>query len=330
MLKNLLTLTFLSVLVFFQGCSSKQYFEPEDTSSIDIDLHDVDSKIIDFHANGATLENQGFISVNGVSKLTLDEGFKFLNQNGNIVLSANDDGILHVNQNGTKETIKFEKNVVSASIDKGLIAFILIDNSLGLYDIAEKKVVLKEYASFSMLNDTRIASPIFLNSLILYPTLDGKVVIVDKMKRILYKTINLDPNGDINNIIYINALGNTLIAATNNKVFSFVNGRVTTISQEVKAITTNDTDIFVATLDGRIIKYNQNLKELASQKFKFANFYALAYGRSLYALESQGYLIELDNTLENYAIYDFSFDEDDKTFSLKNKIYFEDSYIILD
>jgi len=331
MIKNLFTLIVFSSIILFQGCSSKQYFEPENTSSIDIDVYDIDSKIVDFHTTGATLDDHGFISVDGVSSLTLDEGFRFLNQNKSITLSTNDDAILQVRYNDTKkEKIQFSKNIVSASIEQGLIAFILIDNSIGLYDMETKKIVLKEYLTPSILNDTRIASSLLLNSLFLFPSLDVKVVIVDTTNRAIYKTINLDPEGDINNIIYINALGNTLIAATNNKVFTFANGNVKTVSEDVRDITANDKNIFVATLDGRIIKYDQNLKELASQKFKFAKFYALAYGKNdLYALESQGYLIKLDSDLNKYNVYDFSFDDEDKVFSLKNKIYFEDSFIIL-
>jgi len=330
MLKGFYSLVAVSALLLFQGCSSKQYFEPEDTYSIDIDIYDTESKIVDFHASGATLDNNGFISNEGISTLTLDEGFRFLNQNNSIVLSTNDEAILQVRYaDGKKESIQFDKNIVSATISENLIAYVLIDNTIGLYDIQAKKPVLKEYLTLSMLNDVRIASPIFLNSLVLFPSLDGKVLIVDKNRKTIYKTINLDPQGDINNIIYLHALGNTLVAATNNKLFSFSDGQVTTISQEIRSITANDDSIFVATLDGKIIKYNKNLKELASQKFKFAKFHALAYGRSLYALESQDYLIELDSKLENYVIYDFSFDEEEKVFSLKNKIYFEDSFIIL-
>jgi hypothetical protein len=330
MLKTLLSLALLSTILLFQGCSQKKYFEPEDTSSINLHVYDVESKITDFHPTGATLENQGFISKEGISKLSLDEGFKFLNQNDGIILSANDTGILQIINNGKKKNIQFEKNIISATIDKNLISYIMIDNSIGIYDLKTKKSVLKEYFTPSMLNDVRIASPIFLNSLILFPTLDGKIIIVDKAKKIIYKTINLDPKGKVNNIIYLNALGNTLIAATNNKVFTFANGITKTVSEDVRDIMANDKNIFVATLDGRIIKYDQSLNKLASQKFKFAKFYALAYGKKdLYALESQGYLIKSDSNLDKYTVYNFSFDDDDKVFSLKNKIYFEDSFIIL-
>jgi hypothetical protein len=331
MRNTILILSLTIFVVFFQGCSSKKYFEPEDTSSISIDVYDIESTIVDFHASGATLENNSFISKKGVSTLTLEEGYKFLSQNDQIVLSTNDNGVLMVDYGDSKiKKIEFEKNVISAAIDGNLIAYLLIDNSIGLYDLDQDRFVLKEYLTVSVLNDTRIATPIFLNSLILYPTLDGKVIIVDKAQKAIYKTINLDPQGDVNNIIYLEALGNTLIAATNNKLFTFLDGRVKTVTHEIRDIAVSNENIFVATLDGTIIKYDQSLTELASVKFKFAKIFALSFGTELYALESQDYLIKMDKDLSNYTVYDFSFDEDEKVFSLDNKIYFENSYLIFE
>lgn len=325
-----LSLTLLSLfLILFSGCSSKKYYEPEETYDVTIDTYDTGAEIIDFHSNGATLANNRYITKAGISKAMLEEGFRFLSEDEDTIISTDDNGVLAVTTNGKTEKIQFDKNIVAASADRGLIAFILIDNSIGLYDLKEKKIVFKNYFNLSILNDIRIASPIFLNTLILFPTLDGKVVIVDKLRRSVYKTINLDPKSDVNNIIYLKAQGSTLIAATDNKLFTFVNGIVKTLSEDIRNVASNETSIFVATLDGRIVKYDMLLQKQAETKFQYANFYALAYGDNLYALESQDYLIRLDDNLENYEVYEFSFDEEDKVFAIDETIYFEDSYIVL-
>jgi len=317
------------VLILFSGCSSKKYYEPEESYSASIDEYDTGAEIVDFHSNGATLGNNHFITKEGISKAQVKEGFRFLSQDEDTIISTNDKGVLAVTRNGKTEEIKFEKNIVAASTDRGLIAYLMIDNSIGLYDLKEKKTVFKNYFNISILNDIRIASPIFLNTLVLFPTLDGKVVIVDKLRKTVYKTVNLDPKSDVNNITYLKAMGNTLIAATNHKLFSFVNGVVKIVSEDIRNVTASEKAIFVATLDGRIVKYDKLLKKQAETKFQYANFYALAYGDNLYALESQDYLIKLDDSLENYEVYDFSFDEEDKVFSMDNTIYFEDSFIVL-
>ena len=328
-MKNLGLILLSSVLIIFTGCSSKKYYEPEETYSVTIDEYDTGAEIVDFHSNGATLGNNQFVTNKGISTLKLEEDFRFLTQEEDTVISTNDNGVLAVTKDGKTEKIQFEKNIVAASTNRGLIAFIMIDNSIALYDLKEKKTVFKNYFNLSMLNDIRIASPIFLNTLVLFPTLDGKVVIVDKLRKAVYKTVNLDPKSDVNNITYLKAIGSTLIAATNNKLFSFVNGVVKIVSEDVRSVTSNDKSIFVATLDGRIVKYDHLLKKQGETKFQYANFYALAYGDHLYALESQDYLIQLDDNLENFEVYDFSFDEEDKVFTIDDTIYFEDSYIVL-
>jgi len=328
-MKKSILLVSIFIAILFQGCSSKKYYEPETTYDSNIAVYDLGSTMTDINSDGATLDNGKFVSTEGLSSEYLEEGYKFLNKNNGVLLSTNDESFLAITKNGATEKIQFDKNIVSATIENNLIAMSFIDNSITLYDVTEKKVVFKEYLTLSILNDIRITNPIFLTSLVLFPTLDGKIVIVDKNKKTIYKTINLDPQSDINNIVYLNAIGDTLVAATPNKVFSFVNGQVKIIKLDVKNVAVKDKNIYVSTLDGRVIKYDEKLNELDSKKFKFAKFHAMVYGDSLYILESQGYLIQIDKDFQNVAVIEFSFDEKEKVVAIDDTIYFEDSYITL-
>jgi len=329
MKKSILLLLVTFVVVLFQGCSTKKYYEPEVIYDSNIAVYDLGSKITNINSDGATLDNGKFVSKEGLSSEFLEEGYTFLNKNNGVLLSTNDESFLAITKDENTEKIQFDKNIVSATIEDNLVAMSFIDNSISLFDIKEKKVVFKEYFTISILNDIRITNPIFLTSLVLFPTLDGKIVIVDKNKKTIYKTINLDPQNDIHNIVYLNAIGDTLVAATPNKIFSFVNGQVKILSDDIKNVAVKGKNIFVSTLDGRILKYDERLTLLDSKKFKFAKFHAMVYGDSLYILESQGYLIQIDNDFQNVAVIDFSFDEKEKVMAIDNTIYFEDSYITL-
>jgi hypothetical protein len=329
MKKSILLLLVSSFVLLFQGCSSKKYYEPETTYDSNIAVYDLGSNITNINSDGATLDNGKFVSKEGLSSEFLEEGYTFLNKNNGVLLSTNDQSFLAITKGGTTEKIQFDKNIVSATIEDNLVAMIFIDNSISLFDIKEKNVVFKEYFTVSILNDIRITNPIFLTSLVLFPTLDGKIVIVDKNKKTVYKTINLDPQNNIHNIIYLNAIGDTLVAATPNKIFSFVNGKVKIVTLDVKNVAVKDKNIFVSTLDGRVIKYDEQLNELDSKKFKFAKFHAMVYGDSLYILESQGYLIQIDKDFQNVAVIEFSFDEKEKVVAIEDTIYFEDNYITL-
>lgn len=328
-MKKSILLVSVFIAILFQGCSSKKYYEPENVYDSNIAVYDLGSKMTDINSDGATLNDGKFVSKEGLSNEFLEEGYKFLNKNDGVLLSTNDESFLAITKDGKTEKVQFDKNIVSATIEENLVAMSFIDNSISLYDIAQKKVVFKEYLTLSILNDIRITNPIFLTSLVLFPTLDGKIVIVDKNKKTIYKTINLDPQNDIHNVVYLNAIGDTLVAATPNKIFSFVNGRVKIIALDVKNVAVKDKNIYVSTLDGRVLKYDERLNLIDSKKFKFAKFHAMVYGDSLYILESQGYLIQIDEDFQNVTVIDFSFDEKEKVVAIDDTIYFEDSYITL-
>jgi len=326
-MRNTLYITSI-ILLIFTGCSSKQYFEPEDTYRYNENTKELDNSIIDLNSDGATLENNTFVSESGIFKNN-KEGFEFVNMNENTIISTDNNANINLKDDLLDITLKFEKNIISASKHDNLLAFGSIDNSITLYNIDTKQVLFKEYLKTSPINNIKIANPIFLKTVILYPTLDGKVVIVDLKKNTIVKTINIDPKSDINNVMFLKEVNNTLIAATSNKLFTFVNGKVKLQDLDVQSIIVKKNNIYVATLDGQIIKYNFFLQKIASKKFKFAKINALAFGTSLYALESQGFLIRIDEDFKDFKIFDFSFDNEEKVIGIDNKIYFNDEYTIL-
>jgi hypothetical protein len=321
----------LILIVIFSGCSSKQYFEPEKSIDYDFKIYDTNSTIISLNSDGATLENNNIISEKGIISVKRSD-FDFINLNqDDLILADNNSTLMIKNISNSKDPLKlsFKNNIISASKKDDLLAIGFADNSIMLYDLKTKKTLFKEYLKHSFINNTKTANPIFLKSVVLYPTLDGKVVIVDINKKSIIQSINIDPSNDINNIIFLKEINNALVIASTNILFTFVDGKVNKEELYIKSIILNDTDIYVATLDGQVIKYDLSLNKISSTKLKFANIHTLGYGSSLYALESQEYLIKFSDDLNNYSVYPFSFDEEQKSIAIKNKIYFDDKYIIL-
>jgi len=326
-MKNIFYITTAFVLLM-TGCSSKKYFEPEDTNSFNQSRLQLNSSIKNLNSNGATLENNNFISSEGIINNT-QENLNYLNQNGTTILSADDNAHIYIQEEGNTTSFHFDKNIVSANKSKNLLAFGAIDNSITLFDTENRQIIFKEYLKASPINNIKIANPIFLNTVVLYPTLDGKVVIVDLKKNSIVRTINIDPKSDVNNIIFLKEVNNTLIAATSKKLFTFVSGKANLQDIDVQSVIINKDNIYVATLDGEIAKYNFSLQKIASQKFKFAKINALGFGKSLYALESQEFLIKISEDFKDVKIFDFSFDEEEKVIGIDDRIYFDDEYIIL-
>lgn len=320
-------LLFLAGLIFvLAGCAGKEFYEPEDTvGDYNNTTASLAGDIIYMNKDGATLDNGEIITKRGVSSFTIPEGYKFLNISGDVVIASNyKDKVLL----DSKE-IEVGGVVVAASLEDNKLALLLSDNSIRVINTDTQKVVLKEYFTHSFVNDTRIANPYFMSNLILFPTLDGKIIVVSKDNNKVLKNIVVDANGQFNNIIFLDVINDTLVAATANKVISVGDGILNIKDYSIRDIITHNEEIFIATIDGQIIKTDISLNIMDRKKYKYAKFYTLAYGTSLYALESQGYLINISDDFKNETIYDFDFNNERKVIALGDTIYYDDEYIIL-
>lgn len=318
-------LALLSTLFIFTGCSQKQYFEPEDSYSFNKSSKSLESKIISFSRDGATLGNGQFISSQGISTSKIPEGFELLNVSENKVIATNNKDKILVDG----KEILTSTAVVSASLKDDILALVNSDNSIMAYDLRDNKTIFKEYLTKSLANDNRIASPYFMSNIILFPTLDGKVVVVSSQNYKVVRNIIVDADNRFNNIIFLNVVNNTLLAASPNKIISVGDGVLTVKEYDLRDIISHNSDIYLATIDGQILKADIFLNIKNGKKYKFAKFYALAYGDSLYALESQGYMINISEDFKSDKIYDFSFDEEDKVVVFGDTLYYDDKYIKL-
>ncbi len=318
-------LTLISTLFIFTACSQKQYFEPEDTYSFKKSSKSLDSSISSFSRDGATLENGQFITAQGISTAKIPESYQILNVSENRTIATNN--IDKVLVDGKE--ILTNTAVVSATIKDDILAIVNSDNSIMAYDLRDGKTIFKEYLSKSLVNDNRIASPYFMSNIILFPTLDGKVVVVSSQNYKVVRNIIVDADNRFNNIIFLNVVNNTLIAASPNKIISVGDGVLNIKEYDLRDIISHGTDIYLATIDGQIVKTDISLNVMDRKKYKFAKIYALAYGDSLYALESQGFMINISEDFKSDKIYDFSFDEEDKVIVFGDTLYYNNEYVKL-
>lgn len=319
----------LSALLLFTACSSKKYYEPEDVSSnIELNKESMSSSIKSMNKIGATLEDNRIITKNGISEFELPEGFDFINltDDGKIIATNYIDKLLIGNQEK-----KVKDVVVAATIKNGKLAVVYSNNTIELIDMNNDKTLFKEYLPISLANDTRIANPYFMGNLILFPTLNGKVIIVSALNNESVKNIAVDPDNEFNNIISLNVIesSQTLIVATPNKIVSISPKEVLSKEYDLRDIIVNKENVYIATIDGQLIKLTANLEEVAKKKYKYAKIHALAFTDSLYAVESQGFLINVSADFKQDAVYDFSFDNEERMIAIGNRIYYNSKYITL-
>jgi hypothetical protein len=322
----------LLTLWIFTGCSSKQYYAPQESSLFGIDKQIITTPayISNINAHGATTRDNRIINNFGISSFTLPEGFEYLNNSQNGILSGNKMGDIFISESNT--TINFRVNAIAASLQENLLALLFSDNSYGVYDINESKFKIKEYQQAQYINDTRIAAPVILNKIILFPTLDGKITIIDKESFKVTRTLMIDSQNDIKNIILLKTIGDTLVAATGNKIVSLNKGKYTTKEMIISNYFINDEYIYLALLDGTVVKLDFDLNILASKKFKFAKFHAISLDKKgdIYLIETQGYIIKMSNNFDDEKVYNFPFYDDEKVYVNGDKIYFENKLLKLD
>ena len=322
-------LTSLLSLFLFTACSGKKYYEPEDVSSnIELNKESMSSSISSMNKIGGTLNNKQVITKNGISSYELPEGFNFLNitEDGRIIATNYIDKILIGNEERVVKDV-----VVAASLKNEKLALVYSSNTIELLDINTSKTLFKEYLPLSLANDTRITNPYFMGNLILFPTLNGKVIIVSSSNNESIKNISVDPDNEFNNIISLNVIESTqtLIVASPNKIVSISPKEILSKDYEIRDIIVNKENIYLATIDGQIIKLTANLDQVAKKKYKYAKIHALAFTDSLYAVESQGYLINIKDDFAEDTIYNFGFDNEERMIAIGNKVYFGSKYITL-
>ncbi|MFK5881530.1 MAG: hypothetical protein QM482_04900 [Sulfurospirillum sp.] len=331
---KIFSLIFLSLvaLVVFSGCGTKRhYFEPKNVSyAISYD-GTLPGSIVDVTRGGATLENGQIITSQGLQEIKLPMGFSFLGDDNGKYLATSKCGELIVLNDKSKIIFKkkFDEDVASASIKNSKIAIVLASNRIILLDMKRDKYILDLQGDSVYAVDSRIAAPYFLNSLIIYPTLDGKLLIVDAKSAKVIKSVVVSNEKFFGNIIYLGVLGNRLVAATKKRVISISPKSFAMLDEDVKDVVVLKNRIFVFTKDGSVILCNDDLKVLKRRKFPFAVFAGAIYGNFVYMIERGGYLIATDVDLISTNIYKMPDNIDSFLYFTKNALYYQNRYFKL-
>ncbi len=308
-MNKLLFVTLSAVVLLFSGCSSKQYFEPEDTYSASSVSSSYGSTIVDLSRDGATLENGQYISKNGMSSIKLAEGYRFLSENSAYALASNIEGNLSIFDKGTGElarTLSLEVPIVSAAISQGVVAYVLNNNTFGIYKIKADKKVIENRSERTFAIDTRAASPMFIDTLVVMPMLDGKLIILNtEGDGENAKVIYLSSEKIFNNVVYLSRMDNTMVAATPTRLITLGTNGQNEYRANISEVSILNGVVYLFTKEGKIVKLDSSLNVIAERKFDYAHFSAsTTFSDKVFALDQQGSLIVLSSDLNKTKIYD--------------------------
>ncbi len=303
---SLVALTALAL--FFSGCSSKKYFEPARTFSASSAVKSFGGDIVDLSRDGGTLDNGHYLGKSGIHAIELGEGYRFLNENKRYVLAGNDEGILKIIAKKTGETqraVSLHIPVVSASIRNGMIAYILNNNTFGIYEMKANRKIVESRSERTFAIDTRAASPMFIENLVVMPMLDGKLIIVNMNDTENAKVVYISSEPAFNNVIFLSRMGNTMVAATPKRLITLGSAGKQEYQANISEVAIDGMKIYLFTKEGKILALNSSLEVVATSKFKFAHYsVATAFDGKVYALDQQGSLIVLNSALTKSKVYD--------------------------
>jgi hypothetical protein len=322
-------ITSLLILFIFSGCSTKKYFEPEDVKgSIEYD-GELKAKISDATRDGATLQNGEVIRDDSmIVDLNLTQNERFLTYSDGFYLITSSCGEFKIvsSKNEVVYKERFKNQIASANIKDFTVALVLANNELIFFSLKNPKDRFDLRLDEGLGVNYKIASPEFLEDLVIFPTLDGRLVMVDKNSKQVIKNIIVSSDKIFNNIIFMDIINDRLVAATGNRAVSISPRGIDYLDESIKDIIFMGNRIFVFTKNGRVLLCNDRLKVIKERKYPYANFTGVIQGKFIYAIEKEGYLIAVDKDLKTSNVYKLPDSIDEMMFTTKSSIYYNDSY----
>lgn len=319
----------LLALVIFSGCSSKEYFQPETVKDTWDKQEFLDEYIVNTAAEGAVLENGQILTKEGVQEFSLPEGYNYIGQSDGWIIGAQTDGELlleRIDDNTTRTVFQLNKTVAGATVQGDFVAVLFASNDMALYRLSTKELVLKEGGTPPLTVDNRITNPSFLNELVLFLTLDGKIVIINSETKQVLRSMLVSSEEHFNNIIYFNVVDNVMVAATSTRILS-LSEKERREKYELRDVLFTEEGIWITTKEGEVVALTPSLQLKAKRRYPFAHFLGMIiYNDKLYLLERQGYIIALSKDLSVSDVYEINLDDGyvyvgDKAFYVNDVVY---------
>lgn len=324
----------LSLAIFIlAGCYTKrEYYEPEFISKNMSFKNYLDSSLHQTSKYGAVLDNGSVLLKSGeVIELNLNKDDNFLGKYQDKLLVASIDGSFKVLLDKDEYyTTKFKTRIVSASINDNYLAALSVDNTIYLIDMISDQLLLEYNIGPSYAIDAKMANPIFLNSITVYPTLDGKIMIVDTASGRILRDAIVSSEPFFNNIIFLDLLGDKMFAASATKLMAIAPEGVKHYDGQIKDVLIYADKIYIFLKDGMVEILDLDLNKISSKNFKFAIFSGvIPKDDKLYIFEKTGYMFITDLNLENLEIIELNSKISKKSFTGANAFYYDDEILEL-
>ncbi|MEJ2469141.1 MAG: hypothetical protein P8Y51_08800, partial [Campylobacterales bacterium] len=252
-------LAFLMLLL--AGCSTKEYYKPESTVDDWPKCEDADFELVSKGAQGAVADTGEVVDQGGIASFKIPSGQRYLGRSGGWALYTGLDGnvtLKSVEGNATK-VLPLQKTVAAATVKDDFLAVLFASNDLGIYRLSTGKSYYKLQGSPATAVDVRIARPYFLGNLVIFPTLDGRFVVVDYEHKELLRSTVVSTEPYFDNLFYFNVIGDTMVAATQQRLFS-LSDKERRQKYDLRNVVFDKEGIWIATKEGEVLHLTPSLQ----------------------------------------------------------------------
>lgn len=306
------SLIFSILLLFFLGCSSKDVFVPKNPKEKVLKSQTKNEYLRDYTKKNLTFKTLELKYVKRNS--FIDDGVRgewvYYDKNENKLgkykkinddLAVRGDKLLLIKE---KKIIPFPYMVASASKKRNFIALTFENNAIGIYDLKKNALIFYQENEPVIIAKYLKSSPVFYNDLILFPLLNSKIGVYDLRGNKFIRNIDLADDNILNNIIFLKIVNNQLFMATPQKIILFDPNYLIDFQGDIKHIINMDKNLFVFLVDGKIIKFDTNLKKLKEINLPFADYFAPGVcNGNIYTVTSNKYLIKISKDL-NVTVFE--------------------------
>lgn len=289
------------------GCSKIAVFEPTSVKKrLDYNKH-LHSEVVQPQSSGATLTNSTIITTADDNQLRAGDDYIFLsNHNGWSVLLKDQKLIKILSPSGAATNITQDETILSATTDGKILALSTAQNSHRVIEIDSKETLFFTQEKLALTANTKTAEPFLDDKQIIFATLDGKLIFVDRAKWTKSKESVIGYEQFFNNPIYLGFHEGSIISATTNRIVAIDTlGKSHTLDKEIKRAIKLDSGLYIFALDGEIARISGRLERLASTKIPFAKIVAAVETKGyIYLVEHSGWIIKLSSDLKEYWIYE--------------------------
>lgn len=329
-MKILLSGSLAVAMLVFSGCSHKEVYKPEKVKGEWRNAGRLSTSIHQVSQSAALLENGHLLTKEGEKPFKIPRNYRLVNISDGWVITESPEGNLVLfPEDGTdgKMTFELKRGVAAVSIQGDTAAVLFANNEMALYSLETKKLLFKESSNAPIAVDARIANPYFIKELVLFLTLDGKVVIVNSQTKQVLRSVVISSDEYFNNVTYLSVINENMIASTGSGILA-LSQKEAREKYEMRNIAYTAEGIWITTKQGEVIALSPTLQFKAKKKFPFAHFMGISVQNDrVYVLEQQGYMIALTKNLLAYDVYDIDMKKGNKIFVGDGQFYFDDRYI---